>query len=800
MDPVCLAQPHTCRILIYVLVSESYITHIRIVEDAAFPSSPPPPQSTPDNKKPRIIVVAVRKSGRVRVHKARENSNGSFSIGKTWNLDDLTKIESYTNSVPANAEEQQNKERAGGFGFLVTIQKPYYWQASTTKEKDFFIYSMIKIYKKYTGGKLPQLSGFDPQELEQLAGAAGPQPLPQSRMPSSSASRAEPIATVQEPARPREVRPQPAAPPNPQSSRDVRLRPSQERSSQEHSSQERPVQKRPSHERPPQERPPRAWAEERYLQERQSQERQSQERRSQEQTLRTVESDDRMRRMPGQFPSSEFVRGLKPQSSQPQFERPRPDSPGNQSIHTNGSMQSDSHVRSLNGVQSVESFRDGTSIHKQPSPRPSGEQIRQNGNYAATPRIEPSTEHRSATPEERNVPLGLRPGRPRASPPPQAQVPERIRPPILDRALNLSQPDEVDLSRKIQNGRLTPDLHEDNMPVPSISAHSEAASTYSSSATERLPPTAPQLSDLRPQMAVKPEIHPTNMAFPDGSSSGPTVNKSVSTITESTTPASVAPPPESTSEEEQHRPGLGPMIKKKSNADVANKFRKAATAYNAFKPRAGSAAEKIQQDKEKAASEADGITGVFPAPSLLRGKSQDTVKTPAADQPEIGQPLPLEPKKESPTAKITTSSPDPTVPLAPLLPTLESAVPEKPPPIPDKVSDEIRRKRKSDHSAKYAKVLGINPSLLEGRTFEIESVLNDFGWGEEKNDRNAFEELQMGIRKELARVEAGSWLGAIENNDDRVTAVGEMIDKVVAECEELDGLLTLYNVELGVRL
>ena len=363
----------------------------------------------------------------------------------------------------------------------------------------------------------------------------------------------------------------------------------------------------------------------------------------------------------------------------------------------------------------------------------------------------------------------------------------------------MSQQDEPDSSGKVQNANLTPEVPEVPVRVPSISEHSESASTYSSSAIERLPPTAAPSNDSRPQTAVKPEIYPTSLAFTDGSSPNPTIHESVSNTKDTITPASLPPPPETPPEEEQHRPGLGPMIKKKSNAEIASKLRKAATAYNAFKPRAGSAAEKIQQDKEKAASVADGITGVFPAPSLLRGKSQDTIESPTVGQNDIEQPLPLEPKKETPAVKIMTLSPEPTIPIVPSLPALEGAAPEKPPPIPEKVPDEIRRKRKSDHSAKYAKVLGINPSLLEGRTFEIESVLNDFGWGEEKHDRNIFDELQIGIRKELARVEAGSWLGAIENNDERVAAVGEMMDKVVAECEELDGLMTLYNVELGVR-
>ena len=75
-------------------LSESYITHIRIQEDSAHPSSPPPPDSPPENRKPRLIIIAVRSTGRVRMHKARENNNGSFSIGKTWNLEELSAIES----------------------------------------------------------------------------------------------------------------------------------------------------------------------------------------------------------------------------------------------------------------------------------------------------------------------------------------------------------------------------------------------------------------------------------------------------------------------------------------------------------------------------------------------------------------------------------------------------------------------------------------------------------------------------------------------------------------------------------
>ena len=91
---------------------EGYITHIRIMEDAAYPSSPPPANSSQDNKKDRAIIIAVRKSGMVRIHKARENATGTFSIGKTWDLDSLGPIQSFHNLVP-------------DVGFSVSLGKPY---------------------------------------------------------------------------------------------------------------------------------------------------------------------------------------------------------------------------------------------------------------------------------------------------------------------------------------------------------------------------------------------------------------------------------------------------------------------------------------------------------------------------------------------------------------------------------------------------------------------------------------------------------------------------------------------------
>ncbi|KAK6854291.1 exocyst complex component Sec3 [Apiospora arundinis] len=152
---------------------ETYITHIRITEYSSHPSAPPPPEArNTQAEKPRVIIVAVRKSGRVRMHKSKENPNATFSIGKTWDLNDLTSIESFTGSTG----DPQKRQWAGDTGFTVHIGKPYYWQAQADKEKKFFIASLIKIYGKYTNGKVPELIGFDGRELDQVLGSRRPPP------------------------------------------------------------------------------------------------------------------------------------------------------------------------------------------------------------------------------------------------------------------------------------------------------------------------------------------------------------------------------------------------------------------------------------------------------------------------------------------------------------------------------------------------------------------------------------------------------------------------------------------------
>jgi hypothetical protein len=111
-----------------------------------------------------------------------------------------------------------------------------------------------------------------------------------------------------------------------------------------------------------------------------------------------------------------------------------------------------------------------------------------------------------------------------------------------------------------------------------------------------------------------------------------------------------------------------------------------------------------------------------------------------------------------------------------------------------------RRKRRSNQQIMNISKLGIDPTLIDERGVEFESLLSELGWGSSELSVKNIESLEGDIKREIARVEAGSSLNHLEQKDDRVDAVERMLDRAIAECDELEGLLTLYNVELGVSL
>lgn len=765
--------------------AESYITHIRIQEDAAYPQVPPPPNSPDVNKKPRLIIISVRNSGRVRLHKARENPNKSFSIGKTWNLEDLSAVESFASAVPSTPEESQRKEWAGDAGFIVTIIKPYYWQAGTTKEKEFFIASLVKIYRKYTQGKIPQLIGFSPKEIDQVLGLPGGQPRPGP--PSQQRSGPPPS--------------RPGRPPSPNRGPPPRISPE-------------PFGMQQRQQSGPRSRPPTAGdglpralssqgpsAIPPYLPGRDPA-RQPRPQPSMERNMRQPASREQIRPAAGQTPSFTSSQLLTPQSSRSEFNQ-RPDTPESGSISSKApSLQLQQSPRRRPVPSDDARSVDETSVDEPGLGISTTERRRPNG-FPVADRREPS-------------PRGLRPGtaqsngssimsrneelfvdeRPRNAPP------ERRRPPMLSansggqRSFTSDSPSEF--STRSQTPPVTGAPQSGRRPQASL-----PESTQPSFNAE--PPRMKSTAEPEPPQPA-PEVAPPEI--PKAREPKPPPPPPEVTVPE----PEPAPPVQPLSpREEDHRPGLGPMVKKKPPTEVANVLRKAAFAYNAFKPRAGGAGDKLlAKDESKPSDEPDGISGVVPAPSLRKDTKDAKDETVSSLKPDRDS-------KERPhiitgdVPSVTVSSPTSTAPL------LQQPEDTKRPrgsrsPSPEKSKAQTeesakaqtepepegrRQKRRSNQQAKYLTKLGIDPSILEGRGLEFEATLEDFGWGSSDLHPKKIEALEADIKRELGRVEAGSWLNHLDQKDDRVEAVEKMLDKAIAECDELEGLLTLYNVELS---
>lgn len=681
----------------------------------------------------------MRKSGRVRLHKARENANGTFSIGKTWNMDELSAVQSFNGSNPNNAQEERFKQWAGGVGFIVVLGKPYYWQANTQKEKQFFIASLVKIYTKYTGGKFPELIGFDPRERDLLLGASGP-PRPQGpNVPPSLQAPAPPT--------------------------------------------DRPLRGPPSRD---QLGPPR--------------------------------SRDGPPRPQGQFQYN-APPSLTPQNSRPPTRSQRDESP-NSSIDSTGvpPPQPLSSLRRLaNNNQSQDSFGRSDDATSLPPRSRGGVNGTPNAPGRFPDRSTTPTSQRATTPETGLAPKDSYNEVP-PLPAPLSIPPERRRPPIpiggdpRQRGLGYNDPmvpaplaspgmrrDDVRLPQK-NNERTQQKNSEQLRENKIVDGNGDVAITPRTGASASQPLEQPTVS--------VPEKTPTADSIPS-TSTVPVLPEEVP-VQQSASPlpasADVKPatPVEPLAEPaEETRPGLGPMIKKKSKADIANTFLKAAKTANAFKPRPGGAAERLRanQNQNKTAEGPDGITGVVPAPSLTRAQSEKSVTTEhtitsdnnAQDKANSGIP---EVKITIPQSRPTSVEAPPKAQQVSII-TEKQQEEEKEKPKPREVR---RPKPAAELMQKELAFLGIEPSVLQGKGEDIVSFWDEFGYAGDGVRTTNIEQMKEEIERELNKAQTGGWLARFDEEDGRIEGIKKGIDQCITECDELDNLFTLYLVELDVSL
>ncbi|KAI1662293.1 exocyst complex component Sec3-domain-containing protein [Daldinia decipiens] len=664
-------------------ILETYITHIRIIEYSSHPSSPPPPEARSQSDKPRVIIVAVRKSGRVRMHKSKENINGTFSIGKTWDLKDLSAIESFTSS---NCDPQK-REWAGETGFVVNVGKPYYWQAQADKEKKFFIASLIKIYGKYTGGSIPELKGFDSRELEQVLGSRRPPP---GRVPASESSPS--LRTV----------PTPTPPPSRPIATPPRMEPKISRPD--------PVQSQPN--------------------------------------IAPIQNN---------LPPTAAISGIQPfRPNQP------PSSPARKLASSNGTS-SPAPAPSL-GADSARTGSQTAALRRLAGNNKSQESI------AASISTTRSDDTSSIPPRSRGGLAGPgafgRFGDPSGSIS-QVDLPDRKRPPM-----DPTRPKET--------------TDDDLVPAPLMSQamrreppprNTDRMSPRKNSADSRMETSFP---------AVKQT--PVPEPIPDDSSS-PVDRKNSMASTSGSVVENKAPGSPSTSSpvDEETRPGLGPMIKPKSQRDLAGALWKAASAAAAFKPRPGGAGERLREMRSKTnLNGPDGITSVVPAPPR--------------PEPKPGTPKPLDFEKKLIDKASFVPEVKVTVPNSSRPASLQASAKEN-----RRKSLEAARQQEASrrltvagNDTKYLSALGVDTNLFLDKTSEFARWLDHFGWvpGEQMRGRN-FEEMKLDIDRELNKAQAGGWVVRFQEEDDRVEAIKKGLDVSIAECDELDNLLTLYSVELS---
>jgi hypothetical protein len=693
-------------------------------------------------------------------------------------LDDLSAVQSFTGLVPQTPEEEQQKQWAGGNGFIVNIGKSYYWQANTQKEKEFFIASLAKIYTKYTGGKMPQLSGFEPREMEQLLGGS---------------ARSLPPSQLQSPTTP--------MPPYPQA-------------------QSRPPLRDPSR----------------------------------EPGLRNQPSRDAVQRpsaqaSPIRAPSS--VDGLSTTSRPPTRSR-RLESPSDSSVSTGPSaaLQSQTALRRVAGAnQSQESFGrsdDGSSL----PPRSRGGL---NGLPSAPGRFPDRsvtpTSQRATTPDStfsssRDISDDVPP-----VPAPLALPPERRRPPLPmmsdsrqraqnldeniipaplaspgmrrdnlqppDRSSERSQPRQRDSDtmgnlspQPILNGqaesprRISADLRKGEVTQSPLSVKTAAVTQQVSPPIIRTPadksePEEETRPGLGPMIKQKPAREETPESPPEPEETRPGLGPMIKLKSPVTSP--VEPPEEP---ERPVRPGLGPMIRKKSRPEIANAFlsaAKSASTLSTFKPRSGGAADKLREASKSQVNEEgpDGITGVIPAPRLVRAPgSSSSVTTPTPTPTRF----PMEP---IPTAKeLETSTEDKGLPPKSEQPSstkVSIMAPKNSTSIEKPAAREVKRpKPASETMQKELASLGIDPVILGGRGHDLIAAWDEFGWvGEGVRTKN-IDQMQEEIERQLNKIQAGGWLNKMDEEDESVEAIRVGLDICMDECDELDGLLTLYSVELSV--
>ncbi|KAG8738462.1 hypothetical protein FRC10_006808 [Ceratobasidium sp. 414] len=165
----------SARSLTHSLPPEDYVSHIKIWEDNVGVSGQLPTDEERDISRGLTSTPPVSINGRGYIHKSKHNTNGTFSVGKTWKLEDLRGVEVH-----------------GPKSFSISLARTYRWQTEKEREQLAFLESLVKLFYRVTGNKSLSVIGLDTSRsyIGQDPGphnARTPSPAPPSITASASA-------------------------------------------------------------------------------------------------------------------------------------------------------------------------------------------------------------------------------------------------------------------------------------------------------------------------------------------------------------------------------------------------------------------------------------------------------------------------------------------------------------------------------------------------------------------------------------------------------------------------------------
>ncbi|KIK94025.1 hypothetical protein PAXRUDRAFT_828414 [Paxillus rubicundulus Ve08.2h10] len=149
-------------------IQESYVAHIKIWEDTG----------EGHGNKPRYILISRASDNTGFIHKSKLNTNGSFSVGKTWKLAELRGIQ-VVNPMTLN----------------ITLARTYKWQTENPNDQSTFIKAIVELFYSAVAGPL-QLVGVNEADVTSSARPTRQQEVGRTPQPQLTSTASASSTTV----------------------------------------------------------------------------------------------------------------------------------------------------------------------------------------------------------------------------------------------------------------------------------------------------------------------------------------------------------------------------------------------------------------------------------------------------------------------------------------------------------------------------------------------------------------------------------------------------------------------------